>query len=139
MGAYFNVDGQVTVVKNDKLADIISRLEERAGNEVEVSQDDNGNGTVTVSVSGGTYASYTTAEDVEGIIKELTPLATHAARFTLNVDDEPGSFWVGDPEAVKTAAIARKVQKIKDAIDKLPADEREKLIASYIDANNWRK
>ncbi len=132
MGVWFSVEGSVEVWSQRdrrKYDDIMERLRKRVGNEVAVDDDIiNGDGSRSVSVSGGTYASYSTADDVESIIKELGPLAVEPARFVMKVDDDKCVFWVGKRDDVRKARRDAKLNKILAAIGKLPTDDRAALM-----------
>ena len=128
MGCWYSIDGKVKVRNEMAVEGIVKRLEDRAG-EIEVATDDHGDGTLTVTVSGGIMCSYTTAEEIDGIVKEFGPFAVEPGEFLSKVDDEGVTFWVGDPEQVRQAKRAKRLAKIKNAVGKLDAGDRATLLA----------
>lgn len=129
MGVFYSVQGSVTVKDTEVVQSLLSTLEDCLGEmEIDIAE---GNGTLTIEVSGGTLCGY---NDVEKIDKAVLAFGEHVAGkvgyFNCYINNENApSLWVGPKEDVQKAVRKKMVQKAKKAISGLTLKEWEELCA----------
>lgn len=77
--------------------------------------------------------------EVEKILKEFGPYALGVGVFRADIEGVPQQILVGVPDDVAAKKRELLVAAAREAIDKLPADERESLILSYVEVGSGKK
>lgn len=139
MGAFFSIHGSVKVRHDRRVKNIITRFCKEVGSDFEVTIMKNEDTTSTIAVSGGTYASYGTAEEASGILEELGPYTVEADYFTLRVDDEDENIFIGTPEAIHKLQRTMVIDDARIAIKELTLDEWDALLKEASDLRFWLK
>ncbi len=141
MSGFFTIHGKAKIKDTRAARKIIKKLEDEAGEleiDVLVSVD---KGYIWLEIGGGQDISYSGAEDFCNELRKLSPLVKQgeAGLFETHLDDEREDVWVGSEADIAVGQLEEKLLKARAAIDELPADEKEKLILSYIEAKSWSK
>ncbi len=138
MSIYYCMDGLVKVRDNAESREILTRLQDEAG-EIEVTEEAHGDGTMTISIGGMQEMSYSSAEELDDILREFSPHAVEPAFVTTKCDDEPSQVWIGDEAAVAKAQRNELVKDARQALKMLTADEAEELLAEAQNPEFWMK
>jgi hypothetical protein len=129
MSVFYTIDGEVEVRDTEESHAILARLQDECG-DITVDVEELGK-TLRIVVGGGLMCSYTTASDLDEILRDLGPHAVRAARFATRCDDEEEVVWVGGAEDVAQAEREERMEVARRALRALEPGDREALLAEF--------
>ena len=131
MGMFYELNGMVELHFDDDdaaqaIEEIIDEFETECG-EITTEWSYNSDGTGMFSVSGGDYMSYGRAEELDEILKRLSPYVVKPCFFRYHCDEGDGVVFLGPRDKEEEVLSQVAFDEIQYRLERLTEEDRRKL------------